>query len=195
MNPLFGKERNGCEGPETRRKLFLKNVRERQEEKRWQGRGGDEEIERMLWVAEERRRRERVEREGRVAGNWLGEEEQEEEEGWVGSQMVGSDAGRESDWDRDARMAEEIARREEEELDALLEMNGSIISQSQESRIVGDNENGVATMEGGGSRRPGEDHPSETPYGSDEEDYDNLFMEVIRNEQQEGVDQDMMDMS
>lgn len=54
---------NGDEGRETRRKLFLKKVREGSEEKRWADRGGDEEIMRCLWVAEERRRAERQKRE------------------------------------------------------------------------------------------------------------------------------------
>lgn len=41
----------------------MKRVRETSEEKKWASRGGDEEIMRCLWVAEERRRVERRRRE------------------------------------------------------------------------------------------------------------------------------------
>jgi hypothetical protein len=41
----------------------LKKVREGSEDKRWRDRGGDEEIMRCIWVAEERRREERQRKE------------------------------------------------------------------------------------------------------------------------------------
>jgi hypothetical protein len=63
---IHGRGRDGNDGRETRRKLFLKKVREEGEEKRWRERSvnggpGEEEIEimRCIWVAEERRREER----------------------------------------------------------------------------------------------------------------------------------------
>jgi hypothetical protein len=69
---------SGDEGRETRRKLFLKRVREGSEEKKWAGRGGDEEIMRCLWLAEERRRVERRRRE--ALGIEVVEEEEEEDQ-------------------------------------------------------------------------------------------------------------------
>ena len=172
-------------------------------------RGGDDEIERMLWISEERRRRERVEREGIREGAWLagwGElvaGEEVVEAGWMGRQVVERDRDRvrerdgKTRWERDAWMAEEIARREEEELDALLEMNGSILSQSQsqEGQSIGEASDGLDGWNGNGHMREREANQTETPYGSDEEEYDDLFMEVIRNEQQDGADHDMMDIS
>jgi hypothetical protein len=56
-NPLFHGRRDGEDGRETRRKLFLKRVRDSAEEKRWKDRGGDDEIMRVLWISEERERR------------------------------------------------------------------------------------------------------------------------------------------
>jgi hypothetical protein len=74
-NPLLQGKADRSEGRETRRKLFLKKVREGAEEKRWRDRGGDDEIMRMLWVAEERRWEERRRRE--VSG--MGEDDEAEE--------------------------------------------------------------------------------------------------------------------
>lgn len=70
--------RNGDGDRETRRKLFLKKVRDGSEDKRWKERGGDEEIMRCLWVAEERRREERRQREAMGIEGPLPEEEDEE---------------------------------------------------------------------------------------------------------------------
>lgn len=59
VNPLIHGRGNADEGRETRRKLFLKGVREKSEEKKWRDRGGDDEIMRCIWVAEQRRLDER----------------------------------------------------------------------------------------------------------------------------------------
>jgi hypothetical protein len=72
---LHGK--NAGDGRETRRKLFLKRVREDQEERRWKARGGDDDIMRTIWMAEQRRREERIKREA------LGLDAMPEEEGEV----------------------------------------------------------------------------------------------------------------
>jgi hypothetical protein len=69
---------SGDEGRETRRKLFLKRVREGSEEKKWASRGGDEEIMRCLWVAEERRRVERQRREAMGIEGLVEEEEEDQ---------------------------------------------------------------------------------------------------------------------
>jgi hypothetical protein len=53
----------GADGRETRRRLFLKRVREDSEDKRWKARGGDDEMMRSIWIAEQRRREERQRRE------------------------------------------------------------------------------------------------------------------------------------
>lgn len=43
--------------------MFLKNVRDASEEKKWKNRGGDDEIMRCIWVAEQRRLEERMRKE------------------------------------------------------------------------------------------------------------------------------------
>lgn len=55
------------DGRETRRKLFLRRVREDSEDKRWKARGGDDEMMRTIWIAEQRRR---AERQARDAQGW-----------------------------------------------------------------------------------------------------------------------------
>lgn len=75
-NPLFHGRKDGEDGRETRRKLFLKKVREGAEEKRWRDRGGDEEIMRVLWFGEERERRRREEVAMQMADQPIPEEEE-----------------------------------------------------------------------------------------------------------------------
>ena len=169
--------RNADEGREARRKLFLKKVREGSEEKRWRDRNsgmseGEDEVLRAIWVAEERRREE----ERRWEASVLGVEGEEEIDGEL----------------EDEVMVEEVAMKEEEELEALL---GSL------SQDVGMEEMlwGNYTMLG--------QQAQDTPYGSDDEEYDHIFMDVIEEEnrtasqQQQQVpgyldtDSEMMDMS
>ena len=70
--------KNAGDGRETRRKLFLKRVREDQEDKRWKARGGDDEMMRTVWIAEQRRREERIRREALGLDGITEEEEQED---------------------------------------------------------------------------------------------------------------------
>ncbi|KAH8592718.1 hypothetical protein B0O99DRAFT_628773 [Bisporella sp. PMI_857] len=133
-NPLLN--RNSEEGRETRRKLFLKRVKEESEERRWKKKGGDDEMMRTIFILEERREMERRRRE--AASLDLAEEGDMDD----------------LDLDVDAELAEEIARREMEELDMLVREREMMVSM------------------GGG----------DTPYGSDEEEYDDIFMDVIQEE-------------
>jgi hypothetical protein len=68
----------GEDGRETRRKLFLKKVREDSQDKRWKDRGGDDEMMRSIWIAEQRRMEEKQRRE--AMGLILPAEEDIEEE-------------------------------------------------------------------------------------------------------------------
>ncbi|KAM3072895.1 hypothetical protein ACMFMF_007222 [Clarireedia jacksonii] len=72
-NPLMHGQ---SDGRETRRKLFLRRVREDSEEKRWKARGGDDEMMRTIWIAEQRRR---AEKKARDAAGWAVDAEDHEE--------------------------------------------------------------------------------------------------------------------
>jgi hypothetical protein len=101
-NPLLHNPQSTLEKAETRRKLFLKKVKEGAEEKRWQSRGGDEEVMRVLWASEEKERRMRE----RILADMSKVEEEVE-------------------LDLDEEMVEEVVRNEREEVDALVEGFGS----------------------------------------------------------------------
>ncbi|KAH7407737.1 hypothetical protein BKA64DRAFT_429243 [Cadophora sp. MPI-SDFR-AT-0126] len=188
-NPLMSGRGSGDEGRETRRKLFLKKVREESEEKRWAARGGDEEIMRCLWVAEERRRVERQRREAMGIEAPMGEEEDE------AAQAMSLDEV----------MAEEVAMSEEQELEAML---GSMSPEESAFNYGSANSNQMGMlfeeMETGNRKSNATPADQQSIYGSDDDDYDQLFMDVIEQEsrmssqyQPPGYvqDHDMMDMS
>jgi hypothetical protein len=162
-NPLI--HRDAQDGRETRRKLFLKRVRDGASERRY---GGEEEMMRRIWVAEERRIEEERRREA------MGMEVRVEE--------VEEDAvGEEQRVDADEMLVEEAAR-DEAEWEAFLGMMEEQ-SRQQQKQLQAD-----------------------TSYGSDDEEYDHIFMDVILEEnktasqdeeqgQDEHADMDMMDMS
>jgi hypothetical protein len=168
-NPLI--HRDAQDGRETRRKLFLKKVKDHGADKRY---GGEEEMMRRIWLAEEKRREEAIWREAMGLETMMEEEEEVEAT------------------DPDEMLVEEIAR-EEAELEALLELMGE---------------------EGGAeeTRLQRSLQQSDTPYASDDELYDDIFMDVILEEnrtasqqqeerqqqtlhEQRDADLDMMDMS
>lgn len=80
------------------------------------------------------------------------------------------------------RMAEEVAREEEAEIEALL---GSWSQDEVYGTRVVDLEMGLL-FEG---QKPGNGGEGETPYGSDDEEYDDIFMDVIEQESRAGSQQ------
>ncbi|TAQ91434.1 hypothetical protein B7494_g214 [Chlorociboria aeruginascens] len=162
-NPLLHGRKEG-DGRETRRQLFLKRVREDSDEKRWRARGGDDEIMRTIWMAEQRRREERQAREA------MG--------------VPGLDAEME-ELSLDEVMVDEVAQKEEEELEAILmaiderALRSSGQSASDES-IPADEE--MDDLLWSSQVDPRNQSPPESRYGSDEEDYDLIFMDVIQEE-------------
>lgn len=184
-NPLMN--RNADEGREARRKLFLKRVREGSEEKKWRDRNsglveGEDEVLRAIWLAEERRREDARRIEESVLGVGIGEEEEE---------IVG-----EGDLRADEVMADEVAMKEEQELEALL---GSLNQEDEMEVLLWEDQ--------ASAKRTRNQRAQETPYGSDDEEYDHIFMDVIEEENRTAsqqhqqmpgyldTDHEMMDMS
>jgi hypothetical protein len=178
--------RNADEGREARRKLFLKKVREGSEEKRWRDRNsglvnGEDEVLRAIWVAEERRREEARRMEASVLGVGVGQEEEivDGEESFA-----------------DEVMADEVAMKEEQELEALL---GSLSQDDGMGSLLWDDQ--------AFAKQPRNQQAQDTPYGSDDEEYDHIFMDVIEEENRMAsrqhqqipvyldTDHEMMDMS
>ncbi|KFY05115.1 hypothetical protein O988_00246 [Pseudogymnoascus sp. VKM F-3808] len=174
-NPLIHRNDND-NGRETRRKLFLRRVRQDSEDKRWEKRGGDDEIMRTIWIAEQKRREEKRARDAQA---WAGIEEEEED--LDDSQL--REAGKVNPR-QDEEMADEVAQQEDAEMEAMLSMLDA------ESWDPPPNQ--------------GNQHDdNNTPYGSDDDEYDQLFMEIgfdgaagnLSSPPVQSADQDMMDMS
>ncbi|APA12330.1 hypothetical protein sscle_09g071000 [Sclerotinia sclerotiorum 1980 UF-70] len=187
------------DGRETRRKLFLRRVREDSEDKRWKARGGDDEIMRTIWIAEQRRR---AERQARDAQGWAVDvdvDAQDEQD-----MLMDYGAGKLT---LDEAMAEEVARNEEEELEALLasmteaerrqtldEAYENVSTLDEEIGPVDENE--AAAWARGDFQQSLSQHDTnvmdierkfnasspDTHFGSDDGDYDAIFMDVIQQE-------------
>ncbi|TGO15244.1 hypothetical protein BTUL_0042g00140 [Botrytis tulipae] len=182
------------DGRETRRKLFLRRVREDSEDKRWKARGGDDEMMRTIWIAEQRRR---AERQARDAQGWAVD---------VDEQDMQLDYGA-GNLSLDEVMAEEVARNEEEELEALL----SSMTEAERRQTLDEAYENVSTLdeeigpiddkEAAAWARGEFQHLSnqhnmtvmdverhvnssspDTHFGSDDGDYDAIFMDVIQQE-------------
>ncbi|KAI1112329.1 hypothetical protein F5Y14DRAFT_442670 [Nemania sp. NC0429] len=105
-NPLrLGREK----AQEGRRTLFLKNVRQRAEDRKWEKRGGDQEALKLEWHVLNMRRRQ--EKDMDIDGLIFGEELDE----------IAEDP-REVREETDDMMVDAIAREEEAELDAMLSL-------------------------------------------------------------------------
>ncbi|KAG0652119.1 hypothetical protein D0Z07_0986 [Hyphodiscus hymeniophilus] len=187
-NPLIHARSSstGTDGRETRRKLFLKKVREDSEEKRWKARGGDDEMMRSIWISEQRRREEKQRREA-----------------------IGLDAPLEEEYSLslDEIMADEVALREEAELEALAAMSMEQPPQGFQSihqHLPSEDEMDLlllSTHENISAHARNQPLP-ETPYGSDDEEYDHIFMDVIQEENRLATEsshqpdgEDVMDLS
>ncbi|RDW60865.1 hypothetical protein BP6252_12248 [Coleophoma cylindrospora] len=157
-NPLI---HNRGDGRETRRKLFLKKVREDSEDQRWKARGGDDEMMRTIWIAEQRRMQER--RAGDPDAEVLREEDFEEP------------------WSLDEALADEIAKKEADEMEALLSS-----MEEQGRQYTADTEGMDTSPDTMDSSMNKQSTASfESFNGSDDEEYDHLFMDVIQEEERQ----------
>lgn len=134
---------------------------------------------RTIWIAEQRRREERRAREAQSYPGAVEEEEDNEQ-----AQLV--------EWEKDTSsqvddMADEVAQQEDAEMEALLSMLETDTWDPPPGHHQQQEENN-------------------TPYGSDDDEYDQLFREISMDEADGGLssqpiedrraeDHDMMDMS
>lgn len=147
---------------------------------------------RTIWIAEEKRRAERQAREASYVPASQEEEELDEDRVEELSPSTAQRKGMKANnsgfqaltLSIDEEMADEVAQQEEAEIEALLSMMDTKSTSSRPEPYV----------------RP------ETPYGSDDEEYDHIFLDVINeesmsdNKQQQAedltkIDEDFMDMS
>ena len=198
-NPLIHRdEKDG--GRETRRKLFLKRVREDSEDKSWEKKGGDDELLRAIYVADHKRGiRQNLKYDAAY------DETPDDYKVDINSQINEPAALNQPSLTRamsptaEQQMAEEVARQEEAELQAYLEMmeveHNAHGQQQLQAQSVPHFQ--LATQR---QRNPVHIHQS----ASDDIDYDKMFedmnMDRAQNREQghdNGVpdDEDRMDMS
>jgi hypothetical protein len=151
-NPLLRKD---SDARETRRKLFLKNVRDSREDKKWQDRKGGDEMMRVLWIGEERERARRLE-----GGMKSGEDAIDDELDFPFEKAVTADT--------EQLMAEEVAMIEAAELESRLQ---AMAPERQEPIQWRNGLEQTSAMD------------MDTPYGSDDDEYDDIFMDVAKEEE------------
>ncbi|KAK4229671.1 hypothetical protein QBC38DRAFT_471912 [Podospora fimiseda] len=115
-NPLTSKKRD--EVRDTKRKLFLANVRQRQEDKKWERRGGEDEILKLEFYRLDKERKQRILQQ-------LVVEPEEEEDNMM-------------EVEDDAKMVGLLEEQEREELNTLLELE--MERARQEVRVDGGEE-------------------------------------------------------
>lgn len=154
-NPLRQSRENA---QESRRSLFLKNVRQRQDDRQWERRGGDQEVLKLEWSILDRRRRQQ--KESDIDG-FVFDDEIDEEIPREAAAMVTGNSRPQGD-DIDDMMLDAM----EQDEDAMLSMYEAeaLSTQSQQTAPP----------------RPN------SPFMSDDEDYDNIFMDLLSHRQQEG---------
>lgn len=103
-------------------------------------------------------------------------------------------------------MADEVAMKEEQELEALIGYLNQDGNQATDQSIPSEEDMNALMWGSQGLTTPAQHNQQhqETPYGSDDDEYDDIFMDVIQEEQRLSSqqqsssypgDQDMMDMS
>ncbi|KAM7203768.1 hypothetical protein V8F33_002083 [Rhypophila sp. PSN 637] len=98
---------------ETRRRLFLQNVRQRQDDKKWERRGGENELLKLEWARWNREYRQA--KDSDLEGFVMEEEIEDEPQLYQEAATAGQ-----QDFDLDAMMLDTIEQEEQAELDALL---------------------------------------------------------------------------
>ncbi|KAK7970291.1 hypothetical protein PG988_009364 [Apiospora saccharicola] len=153
-NPLRQTRENA---QESRRNLFLKNVRQRQDDRQWERRGGDQEILKLEWSLLDRRRRQQ--KESDIDG-FVFDDDIDEEIPREAAAMTTGDSRPPGD-DIDDMMLDAM----EQDEDAMLSMyEAEALSTQPQQRVP---------------PRP------DSPFMSDDEDYDNIFMDLLSRRQQE----------
>ncbi|KAK3685764.1 hypothetical protein B0T22DRAFT_229156 [Podospora appendiculata] len=155
-NPVVQKREDVQDG---RRRLFLNNVRQRADEKKWERRGGENELLKLEW--------QRLNRELRSAKNSdlegvVMEEEIEDEPQLhaLRQELAGVDRDMDMDVDADAMMVDAIEQQEQAEIDALL-LSIPLDTTSSQAR------------------------PDSPQHFSDDDDYDSIFMDLLSSQRSE----------
>ncbi|KAK8049973.1 hypothetical protein PG994_011703 [Apiospora phragmitis] len=157
-NPLRQSRENA---QESRRKLFLKNVRQRQDDRQWERRGGDQEVLKLEWSLLDRRRRQQ--KESDIDGFVFEDEIDQDIPKEAAAMATGGDLHPPGE-DIDDMMLDAM----EQDEDAMLSMYEAEALSTQ-------------------PQQPHQGAPprSGSPFVSDDEDYDDIFMDLLSHRPQE----------
>ncbi|KAK8126086.1 uncharacterized protein PG998_001845 [Apiospora kogelbergensis] len=163
-NPLRQTRENA---QESRRKLFLKNVRQRQDDRQWERRGGDQEVLKLEWQLLNRQRR--LQKESDIDG-FVFEEEIDEDpsvEAAAATTTAGDYSNNSQSDDIDSMMLDAM----EQDEDAMLSMYEADARSTQPQQQQ--------------QRAP--PRPDSPFFLSDDEDYDNIFMDLLSHTQRGNI--------
>ncbi|KAH6641711.1 hypothetical protein F5144DRAFT_610439 [Chaetomium tenue] len=165
-NPVVKRREDAQEG---RRRLFFQNVRQRQEDKRWERRGGEDEILKLEWwrLTRERNQAKAAEAAQYFSGMDADLAAQEEEE----LRMLAQQQQQYLQYERDQQQYQQQYQPQrgyaDRDMDAMM---ADVIGQQEEAEL----EALVSDLE----------RKRESAHFSDDEDYDGLFMDLIQQQQQ-----------
>ncbi|POS78838.1 hypothetical protein DHEL01_v202764 [Diaporthe helianthi] len=173
-NPVVSQKREAAQ--ESRRKLFLKNVRQRAEDSRWERRGGEQELLKLEWISLNKglRQAKNADLDGLVSESDIEEAARlrdEEVAAGAGSSAAApwGQAGQ-SNPDVDEMMVDTLEREQQAEIEEYEAIVASMQSGASGGQPWGEQD----------ERKP----PDSPHLSEDDDDYDALFMDYLSQEQQ-----------
>ncbi|ROW00806.1 hypothetical protein VMCG_06539 [Cytospora schulzeri] len=168
-NPVNQKREVAQEG---RRKLFLRNVRQRAEDRRWEMRGGEQELLKLEWFSlnKDLQRAKNADLDGIVFESDIEEAARLREEAMSRSSFARREAP-ESNPGADEMMVDALEQEQLAELEQLEALEASILDGSVDERSRW-------------QQQQRSQKPPDSPHWSDDDDYDELFMDYLSQEQQ-----------
>ncbi|KAK2615704.1 hypothetical protein N8I77_002440 [Diaporthe amygdali] len=174
-NPVVSQKREAAQ--ESRRKLFLKNVRQRADDSRWERRGGEQELLKLEWFSlnKDLQQAKNADVDGLVFESDIEEAARLREEAAAASSLAGT-----------SRAAQGLRKPDADEM--MLDM----VEQEQRAEVE-EFEAMMASIQDSGpdGQQWGQQHeqkPPDSPHLSDDDDYDALFMDYL-SQQQHGMGQ------
>lgn len=169
-NPVVSQKREAAQ--ESRRKLFLKNVRQRADDNRWERRGGEQELLKLEWFSlnKDLRQAKNADLDGLVFESDIEEAARLREEEEAAAAAASSSAAvpwgtaGPSNPDADEMMVDTLEREQRAEVEEYEAMMASI------------RDGGSDGLQWGQQH---EQKPPDSPHLSDDDDYDALFMDYL----------------
>ncbi|KAG8169129.1 hypothetical protein KVR01_001878 [Diaporthe batatas] len=175
-NPVVSQKREAAQ--ESRRKLFLKNVRQRAEDQRWERRGGEQELLKLEWISlnKDLQQAKNADLDGHVFESDIEEASRLREEEEAAAAASGSSAAApwgqagQSNANVDQMMVDTLEREQRAEIEEYEAMVAAMQNGAPDGHQWGEHD----------ERQP----PDSPQLSDDDDDYDALFMDYLSQEQQ-----------